>query len=76
VPAAAPASLRTIAERVEARIEEFLRVESERWSALDNDLTEPMGEIARLAATPTIRSSPMPAQPSNSCTRSRSSTTM
>ncbi|HUF97906.1 MAG TPA: polyprenyl synthetase family protein [Ilumatobacter sp.] len=51
MPAAAPASLRIIAERVEARIDEFLQAESARWTALDEDLTEPMGEIARLVLT-------------------------
>ncbi len=49
--AAAPASLRLIADRVEARIEEFLSAESARWSALDADLTEPMAEIGRLVLT-------------------------
>lgn len=48
MPAPAPASLRLIAERVEGRIEEFLAVEAARWTALDDDLTEPMAEIARL----------------------------
>ena len=51
VSAAAPASLRLIAERVEARIEIFLAAESARWSALDADLTEPMAEIGRLVLT-------------------------
>ena len=51
VSAAAPASLRVIAERVEARIEIFLAAESARWSALDADLTEPMAEIGRLVLT-------------------------
>jgi geranylgeranyl diphosphate synthase type I len=44
----APASLRPIAERVEGRLEQFLAVELDRWSAFDDQLGEPMAEIRRL----------------------------
>jgi geranylgeranyl diphosphate synthase, type I len=44
----APASLRPIAERVEGRLEQFLRPELDRWAAFDRELGEPMAEIRRL----------------------------
>lgn len=43
-----PASLRRIADRVTARLDEVLAPELERWTALDPDLREPMAEISRL----------------------------
>jgi geranylgeranyl diphosphate synthase type I len=48
VPAAAPASLRAIADRVEARIDEFLTPELQRWATFDPALADPMAEIKRL----------------------------
>ncbi len=48
MPADAPPSLRTIADRVEARLAEVLRPELDRWAALDPDLLDPMAEIQRL----------------------------
>jgi geranylgeranyl diphosphate synthase type I len=44
----APASLRRIADRVTARLDEVLTPELERWAALDPDLREPMDEVSRL----------------------------
>ena len=44
----APASLRRIADRVTARLDEVLAPELERWAQLDADLREPMAEISRL----------------------------
>lgn len=44
----APASLRRIADRVTARLDEVLVPELERWAGLDDDLREPMAEITRL----------------------------
>ena len=44
----APASLRSIADRVEHRLEQFLAPELDRWAAFDPDLREPMTEIRRL----------------------------
>ncbi len=44
----APASLRRIADRVAARLDEVLTPELERWAELDADLREPMAEISRL----------------------------
>ena len=44
----APASLKPIAERVEGRLEQFLRPELDRWAAFDSELGEPMAEIRRL----------------------------
>lgn len=44
---ALPASLNTIAERVEARLDALLRAETERWADLDADLREPMGAMHR-----------------------------
>lgn len=43
-----PASLRRIADRVTARLDEVLAPELERWTELDPDLREPMAEISRL----------------------------
>ena len=48
VPTPAPASLRPIADRVAARLDEVLTVEEQRWADLDTDLVEPMAEIRRL----------------------------
>ena len=48
VPSDAPASLRPIADRVEARLEQFLAPELDRWGAFDSALREPMEEIRRL----------------------------
>ncbi len=45
---AAPASLSTIAARVEGRLAEFLAPELERWARFDAELAEPMAEIGRL----------------------------
>ena len=44
----APPSLRPIAERVTARLDEVLAPELDRWASFDVDLAEPMAEIARL----------------------------
>ena len=44
----APISLRSIAERVEARLDELLSAERERWVAFDADLAQPVDEIRRL----------------------------
>lgn len=46
--AAAPASLTTIALRVEARLREFLEPEQARWAKFDAELAEPMAHIGRL----------------------------
>mgnify|MGYP001025354586 CR=1 FL=1 len=51
MPTAAPASLRTVAAQVEARLSEFLDAELDRWSAVDADLREPFAEIHRLVLT-------------------------
>lgn len=48
MPAAAPISLRSIAERVEARLSAFLEPELARWATFDPDLRDPMAEIGRL----------------------------
>ena len=48
MPTPAPASLRPIADRVAARLDEVLTVEEQRWADLDTDLVEPMAEIRRL----------------------------
>lgn len=45
---AAPPSLATIAARVQSRLREVLSAEEARWSAFDEDLAEPVKEIARL----------------------------
>ena len=44
----APPSLRAIAERVDARLDEVLIAEASRWSALDPDLRRPVDEVRRL----------------------------
>lgn len=46
--AAAPASLAAIAERVEARLREFLVPEQARWARFDAELAEPIAHIGRL----------------------------
>lgn len=46
--AAPPASLVAIADRVSARLDEFLEPELARWRELDDDLGAPMAEIRRL----------------------------
>ena len=43
-----PADLRTIADRVERRIADFLDEERRRWSALDAGLAEPIGSLLAL----------------------------
>lgn len=48
MPAAAPPSLRPIADRVASRLDELLAGELHRWAALDPDLHDPMVEIRRL----------------------------
>jgi geranylgeranyl diphosphate synthase type I len=48
VTSAAPPSLAAIAVRVQDRLREFLAPEEARWSAFDDDLSEPVREIARL----------------------------
>ena len=48
MPGSAPTSLRTIADRVEARLDELLSAERDRWAAFDPDLAQPVDEIRRL----------------------------
>jgi len=48
VSPAAPPSLRVIADRVDARLDEVLRHEAERWSVLDDQLRRPVDEVRRL----------------------------
>lgn len=48
MPAEAPPSLRPIADRVAARLDQVLTPELDRWTALDPDLHDPMAEIRRL----------------------------
>ena len=48
MPGSAPTSLRAIADRVEARLDELLTAERERWATFDPDLAEPIDEIRRL----------------------------
>jgi geranylgeranyl diphosphate synthase, type I len=48
MPATTPASLRILADRVDARLDELLTAERERWSAFDPDLSQPIDEIRRL----------------------------
>ena len=45
-----PSWLKTIADRVDARLGEFLRIEKNRWLALDADLGLPLDEIIRLVS--------------------------
>ena len=48
MPGTAPTSLRSVADRVEARLDELLSAERERWVAFDADLAQPIDEIRRL----------------------------
>ncbi len=48
MPGSAPTSLRSIANRVEARLDELLTAERERWATFDADLAKPIDEIRRL----------------------------
>jgi len=48
VPGTPPPSLRAIADRVDARLDELLTIERERWAALDPELAQPVDEIRRL----------------------------
>jgi geranylgeranyl diphosphate synthase, type I len=48
MPGSAPTSLRPIAARVEARLDEFLAAERDRWAMFDPDLAQPIDEIRRL----------------------------
>jgi geranylgeranyl diphosphate synthase type I len=48
MPGTAPTSLRSIADRVEARLDELLTAERERWVTFDADLAQPIDEIRRL----------------------------
>ena len=48
MPGSAPPSLRTIADRVQDRLDEFLAAERDRWAAFDADLAQPIDEIRRL----------------------------
>ena len=43
-----PTWLQNIASRVDARLADFLNLESQKWSALDQDLSLPLSEISRL----------------------------
>ena len=76
----APASLTTIAERVEARLRLLLDTEIERWRALDPEIVAPLESLGALLlaggkrlrpAIPTIRSWPTRELRSSSFTRSR-----
>jgi len=48
MPGMPPPNLRRLADRVDARLAEFLAVERDRWAALDPELAHPIDEIARL----------------------------
>ena len=48
MPGTPPPSLRNIADRVDARLDELLTLERERWAALDPELAQPVDEIRRL----------------------------
>jgi len=48
VPAPVPASLPWVAERIGVRLRDLLAAESARWADFDEDLREPIDEIARL----------------------------
>ncbi len=48
MPGSAPTSLRSIADRVETRLDEFLAAERDRWAMFDPDLAQPIDEIRRL----------------------------
>lgn len=45
-----PIWLKSVAQRVESRLSEFLQHEQDRWSALDPDLGTPIGELKRLVS--------------------------
>ena len=45
-----PTWLKSVATRVESRLSDFLQDEQDRWSALDDDLNAPLGELTRLVA--------------------------
>ena len=46
--ASPPASLATLAARVDTRLRDLLAVEEQRWREFDEDLAEPVAEIGRL----------------------------
>ena len=48
MPGSPPTSLRSIADRVEARLDELLSAERERWERFDPMLAQPIDEIRRL----------------------------
>jgi geranylgeranyl diphosphate synthase type I len=48
MPGSPPESLRSIATRVEARLDALLADERDRWATFDPDLAHPMAEIRRL----------------------------
>jgi geranylgeranyl diphosphate synthase type I len=48
MPVSAPPSLRTIADRVQDRLDGFLSAERDRWATFDADLAQPIDEIRRL----------------------------
>jgi geranylgeranyl diphosphate synthase type I len=48
MPGSPPTSLRSIAERVETRLDALLSAERERWVAFNPDLATPIDEIRRL----------------------------
>jgi geranylgeranyl diphosphate synthase, type I len=48
MPGTAPPSLRSIADRVDARLDELLTAEHDRWTTFDPDLAKPIDEIRRL----------------------------
>lgn len=48
MPGTAPTSLRSIADRVDSRLDELLSAERERWATFDSDLAHPIDEIRRL----------------------------
>ena len=45
-----PTWLKSVVTRVESRLGDFLQDEQDRWSALDDDLNAPLGELTRLVA--------------------------
>ena len=47
-PRSAPPSLASIAARVDARLDDLLIAERDRWTAFDADLAQPIEEIRRL----------------------------
>jgi geranylgeranyl diphosphate synthase, type I len=48
MPASAPPSLLRLAQRVDARLDEFLAAERDRWAGFDDSLGHPIDEIRRL----------------------------